>query len=144
MTYCIRKHSVPSSGRKERTLPALLVRLSCQWISLLTFESVWFGGLRVQAVQRYAVVQRHDAVPAVAGVVGSGAEADAAEVGWEGGWEGGCEGGCCEKEEEVGGEGGLEGGHLCLLGWVLVEGLCFGDVVEVRMGAGLRQHGVKE
>jgi len=29
-TYCMRKHSVPSSGRKERTLPALW------WISIIS------------------------------------------------------------------------------------------------------------
>lgn len=37
------------------------------------------GGI-VQAIQRNAVVQRHDAVPALTRPVGSGAHADAADV----------------------------------------------------------------
>lgn len=75
-THCIRKHSVPSSGRKERTLPALLVKCQrriCSVHALLLAHDL-------QAVQSDAIVQRHDAVPAVSLPVGLVAQSDAAEV----------------------------------------------------------------
>lgn len=126
-THCIKKHSVPSSGRKERTLPLLLrstqlvSRSFSQSVSSTaslvsspmrtSIESISFFGIRkevvrmndVQTIQSNAFVQRHDAVPAVAGPVGLVAEADAADVALLQG-RGGC---CCEEEGERGGEEGM-------------------------------------
>lgn len=71
--------------------------------SLLGIGKEVAGMNDVQTIQSDAVVQRHDAIPAVTGPVGLVAEADAADVALlqgRGGY-------CCEEEGERGGEEGM-------------------------------------
>lgn len=84
---------------------------SCRVPMRTSVESISFFGIRkevvrmndVQTIQSNAFVQRHDAVPAVAGPVDLIAEADAADVALLQG-RGGC---CCQEEGERGGEEGM-------------------------------------
>ena len=79
------------------------MRTSIESISFWDWEGNFARTNDVQTIQSNAVVQRHDAVPAVAGPVGLVAEADAADVALLQG-RGGC---CCEEEGESGGEEGM-------------------------------------
>lgn len=100
---------MPSSGRKERTLP-LLRKSRCQHTATPSRTLLKIEKGNIQAIQRNAIVQRHDSIPAVASPIGLIAEAYAANVALLEG-SGGC--GCCEEES---GGGGEEGVHSCCYG----------------------------